>query len=273
MHHNQKEIKMSETKAMTIQDAKGQSVTITAQDVKNYICPKATDKEVFMFLNIAQSYQLNPFKREIHLVKYENAPASFIVGYESYLKRAEHTGKLDGWKAWLADDGKKAYCKIWRKDHREAFEWEVDRAEFDTQKASWKKMPGFMLKKVCIAQAFRLAFPEDLGGMPYIAEEITNHTSGELPQDDIPVVNEPADDTAEPPSQESAPDETPSEELTLEEQYEQRKQKIMELVTKRTIKASMKNNILDAADELKRTAGIERAIEYIDQQLWSIKNA
>jgi len=33
-------------------------------------------------------------------------------------------------------------------------------------------MPMFMTKKVAIAQAFRLAFPEQLGGAPFIQEEV-----------------------------------------------------------------------------------------------------
>ena len=33
-------------------------------------------------------------------------------------------------------------------------------------------MPEFMIKKVCIGQGFRLAFPNELGGLPYLQEEI-----------------------------------------------------------------------------------------------------
>lgn len=144
--------------------------TITAEDVKKYIAPNATDKEVYVFLNIAKSYGLNPFKREIHFVKYGTNPGQVIVGYEIYLKRAEETGTLDGWKAWV--DGDKAKCIIYRKDRQYPFEWEVDRAEFNKGQSTWKAMPNFMLKKVCIAQAFRLCFPGEMGGLPYIPEEI-----------------------------------------------------------------------------------------------------
>ena len=41
----------------------------------------------------------------------------------------------------------------------------------------WKEKPITMIKKVAIAQGFRLCFPEELGGLPYTAEEIT---SGEV---------------------------------------------------------------------------------------------
>ena len=42
-------------------------------------------------------------------------------------------------------------------------------------------MPNFMLKKVAIAQGFRLAFPDELGGLPYLAEELpaTAHITSE----------------------------------------------------------------------------------------------
>ena len=149
---------------------------LSAEDVKKYIAPNATDKELFLFMNIAKSYGLNPFKREIHFVKYGQSPASIIVGYETYIKRADATGKLDGWRAWIEDKGKpdeRAIIQIKRKDFSDPFIWEVYRHEFDTKQANWNRMPAFMLKKVAIAQGFRLAFPSELGGLPYTKEELS----------------------------------------------------------------------------------------------------
>jgi hypothetical protein len=37
-------------------------------------------------------------------------------------------------------------------------------------------MPEFMIKKVCIGQGFRLAFPNELGGLPYLQEELEELT-------------------------------------------------------------------------------------------------
>lgn len=167
--------------------------TLSSQDIKKYIAPNATDKELFMFIGICKSYGLNPFKREIHFVKYGNAAASIIVGYESYIKRAERTGKLDGWKCWIEKDdiGEKAIIEIKRKDQSIPIRWEVYRQEFDKQQSTWKAMPMFMLKKVAIAQGFRLAFSEEVGGMPYIPEELptTSNTSSEsLPKDEIQTI-------------------------------------------------------------------------------------
>ena len=170
---------------------------ISLQDVKRYIAPNATDKELFMFMGIAKSYNLNPLKREIHFIKYGNAAASIVVGYEIYLKRAERTGKLDGWKCWIEKDdiGGKAIIEIKRKDQSLPIKWEVYRKEFDKGQSTWKSMPTFMLKKVAIAQGFRLAFPDDLGGLPYLPEELpqTSHsTSEDLNRDVVYVTPEPA---------------------------------------------------------------------------------
>lgn len=157
-------------------------MAISVEDIKKFIAPKATDKELFMFMGISKAYGLNPLKREIHFVKYGDSPASIIVGYETYLKRAERTGKLDGWKCWIDKDalGEKAVIEIKRKDHSMPIRWEVYRNEFDKQQSTWKSMPTFMLKKVAIAQGFRLAFPEEIGGMPYIPEEMPDDKGGKL---------------------------------------------------------------------------------------------
>ena len=54
-------------------------ITFSIEDIKKYICQGATDKELFMFVNIAKSYGLNPMKREIHFVKYGTSLANIIV--------------------------------------------------------------------------------------------------------------------------------------------------------------------------------------------------
>jgi phage recombination protein Bet len=178
---------------------------ITAEDVRKYFAPNATEKEFGILMGICNSFKLNPFKREVHFVKYGSAPASIITGYEIYLKRAERTGKLDGWKCWIEKDdmGEKAVIEIKRKDQSMPIRWEVYRKEFDKQQSTWKSMPTFMLKKVAIAQGFRLAFPDDLGGMPYIPEEMPHDKGGgaseslpqeaiiDTPVEDIPVSPEP----------------------------------------------------------------------------------
>lgn len=164
-------------------------VQLNEADIKRHIAPTATDKELYMFMEICRSYGLNPFKREVHFVKYGSSPGATIVGYEAYIKRAESTMLLDGWEVSLGKDdlGEKAIITIHRKDRSKPFVWTVYRHEFDTKQANWQKMPLFMLRKVAISQGFRLAFPVEIGGMPYIPEEIGNNktTSEELPKDEV----------------------------------------------------------------------------------------
>lgn len=123
------------------------------------------------FLELCQAYKLNPFKREIYAVGYDNK-FNIIVGYEVYLKRAERTGKLNGWKCVTNEDNTKAKVTIYRKDWQYPFEHEVILSEVKQNSPIWQKMQTFMMKKVCIEQGFRLCFPDEMGGMPYGEEEV-----------------------------------------------------------------------------------------------------
>lgn len=131
-------------------------------------------EQKLQFIDIAQAYGLNPFKREIYAIQYKDK-FNIIVGYETYLKRAERTGKLDGWECVSTgsdSESWKATLTIYRKDWKRPFIHEVCFNEVANTTPIWQKMPVFMMKKVCIAQGFRLCFPDELGGMPYTSEEV-----------------------------------------------------------------------------------------------------
>lgn len=147
------------------------------------LAKKLQPKEIGQFTRIACEFQLNPFKREIYCVAYgsgDNRNCSIIVGYEVYIKRAERTGKLDGWKVWIEGEGEKlkALVEINRKDWQHPFTHEVYWNEAAQKKKDgettsfWTKMPRFQLKKVAISQGFRLCFPDELGGLPYDGAEL-----------------------------------------------------------------------------------------------------
>lgn len=142
-----------------------------------------TQHEKDYFIETAQAYCLNPFKREIHCVPRwvgNKQIFSVITGYDVYIKRAERTGKLDGYTSITEGTAPtlKGVIKIYRKDWSHPFEHEVDfneivqRKKDGTINSTWNKMPKFMTKKVAIAQGFRLCFPDELGGMPYTADEL-----------------------------------------------------------------------------------------------------
>jgi phage recombination protein Bet len=161
-----------------------------------------TDKEKKMFWEVAGAFGLNPFKREIHCVAYgrdENRQFSLITGYEVYLKRADRVGKNEGWKVWTTGtleetkyhvkrkqkDGTwkeydtpgwkgdlQAHVEINIKGWKQPFEWAVEWGEYNQKNSMWFDKPRTMIKKVVIGQGFRLAFPDEMGGMPYLSEEV-----------------------------------------------------------------------------------------------------
>ncbi|MDD5007289.1 MAG: phage recombination protein Bet [Syntrophorhabdaceae bacterium] len=172
-------------------------IELNPKTVRAYINKDASDQEIALFLNQCVMFNLNPFKREIYLIKYGNHPATFVVGYDAYLKRAERTEKYAGMKSGTIDDPKtgkplKAWVKVYRKDWAEPLEHEVYLDEYIQTKPEmingrptgkniatkfWAEKPRTMLKKVAISQAFRMAFPDEFSGMPYSAEEMPiDHT-------------------------------------------------------------------------------------------------
>lgn len=162
---------------------------ITEKELTSYLdvmglTPKLEEKEKLQFLNIAKSFGLNPFKREIFCTVYgegQYKQLSIITGYEVYIKRAERSGQLDGWNAIttgsVATNDLKAIVTIYRKDRQHPFVWEVFYNECVQKTKSgavtkfWEKA-NFMTKKVGISQAFRLCFSDELGGMPYTSDEM-----------------------------------------------------------------------------------------------------
>ena len=148
------------------------------------------DSEKLQFFNIAKMFQLNPFNREIYCVPYntyQGRKLSILIGYETYIKRAERSGQLDGWKIETKGSPKDmslvARITIYRKDWKEPFVHEVYYYEYVQRNKKgeitqfWKSKPFTMLKKVAISQGFRLAFSSELGGMPYTADEMPEEMS------------------------------------------------------------------------------------------------
>lgn len=165
---------------------------LTKETIKQYLCPKASDQELLMGLQIAKTFNLNPLKREVYFVKYkDDEPMQVLTGYEVYLKRAERSGKYAGLET--TTDGKvedgtlKAIVKIYRKDWERPLVHEAWYTEYVQMKnvykadrsfshkepnTFWKNKPKTMIKKVAESQGFRKAFPDEFDGMPYTSDEV-----------------------------------------------------------------------------------------------------
>lgn len=197
--------------------ANGEDVTISFDDIKEYICPDATDAECKLFLEHCRYNRLNPFIRESYLIKYDkNSPASIVTGKAAFEKRAEEHPQFDGYEAGIVifADGKIEYregssfwenqgeellggwAKVYRKDRsRPNFE-EVKLDEYIQRKrdgsvnSNWSTRPGTMIRKVALVHALREAFPAVMSAM-YTAEEISVAADVEGEFSEVPYTRKP----------------------------------------------------------------------------------
>ena len=195
---------MAQTKVATTQQKavvkwKDERITVTFDDVKNLICPYASNQEANVFLKICQSLNLNPFANEIYLIKYsEKDKAAMVIAIDSYLKSAESNKNFDGHEAGivLRDSGGKlefregaltlpdeaeklvgGWARIFRKDREKPFYMAVNKAEclrytrdgHLTKFWTKEKQPS-MLRKTALKRALVEAFPSLFAGTMSTAE-------------------------------------------------------------------------------------------------------
>lgn len=134
---------------------------------------KLNDQQKLLFKKTAVMFNLNPFKREIYAVSFGNR-MNIITGYEVYLKKANTLKLLNGWQVKCEGQGNdlRAIVTIYRKDWKHEFIHEVYMREYNQNNSMWKSKPITMIKKVAMAQAFRLCFTEEFSGMPYTTDEM-----------------------------------------------------------------------------------------------------
>jgi phage recombination protein Bet len=187
-----------------------------------------SDAEQNQFIQTALVGNLDPFKREIYLAVYgegENRKVSILTGYQVYFKRAERTGNLDGWRAWLDGDGPqmKAVIEIFRKDWSHSFTHEVYWEEAVQKKKDgnptqfWAKQPRFQLRKVAIAQGFRFAFPDELGSLPYETSELPDNDT--TPETQAPVNSNSVKTSTQSLAEQAASDDRPDDKASAQQQH------------------------------------------------------
>lgn len=200
-------------------EANGEKVRLSAQTVVNYLVSgngKVNEQEVMMFIQLCKYRHLNPFIREAYLVKYNNSPATMIVGKDVFLRRAKSNPSFRGMQAGiyvLSKDGKLSqregvfyikdmerlvggWCKVFVDGWETPFLHSVPLDEYLGRKnngeinSNWTTRPATMIRKVAIVQALRDVFPETNAQL-YSAEEMGVREE-ELPtaEVDAKVVNE-----------------------------------------------------------------------------------
>ena len=148
----------------------GQRMTVTFDDVRNFICKEATIAECRIFLETCKQYHLNPFTKEAYLIHYDNkngdTASTIVLGKTCYMKMAEAHPQYDGFEAGVIvmdeaagelihREGSIVYqgetlvggwAKTYRKDRSRPFYEEVNFSEYDTKKSLWVTKPATMIR-------------------------------------------------------------------------------------------------------------------------------
>lgn len=205
----------------------GEDVNLSFQIVRNFLTrgqAAVTDAEVVQFISLCRANQLNPFIGDAYMVKYGQEPAQMIISKAAFLKRAESSQMYDGYQAGVillrdkqvveeqgsfflpGDQLVGGWAKVYRKDREHPVVARVRLQEYNKGKSTWAAMPGTMIRKVAMAQAFREAFPFATEGM-YTPEEMPD----EQGREPLPEANsiKPVFTEADAPAPEQQPDPEP----------------------------------------------------------------
>ena len=159
-------------KPVEIETAGGDHFSVSFEDVRHFICTKATDAECKIFLETCRAYRLNPFTREAYLIHYDNknddTPCTIVLGKNCYLQMAERHPAYDGFEAGVIvlnesrveyREGSIVYedeellggwAKVYRKDRSRPNYEEVKLSEYNTGKSLWASKPATMIRKVAL---------------------------------------------------------------------------------------------------------------------------
>jgi phage recombination protein Bet len=197
---------------ITYNSETGASIMLSSEIIKQYLVNgngKVSDQEIMMFLQLCKYQKLNPFLREVYLIKYGDNPATIVTGKEVFTKRAERNENYIGFEAGICivtKDGdikerqgtiilKDEYlaggwAKVYRKGYQIPIVCTVNFDEYcgrkkdGTLNSLWANKPTTMIRKVALVQALREAFPTEFGGM-YSQEEINTIDIETLPTREI----------------------------------------------------------------------------------------
>jgi len=183
-----------------------QVAELTFDDIRQFLCPAASDKDTFMFLKLCQARNLNPFCNEAFLIPYKDQKTqeikcSMVVGKEAFMRKAEANPQYRGFKAGIiVSKGEEliyregtfqrkgevlegGWCEVYRADRDQPIRSEVSLVEYDQGHGLWNHgKKATMIRKVAIVQCHRESFPSDLSGC-YDSSEMGVDPSKEIAAD------------------------------------------------------------------------------------------
>ena len=164
---------------------------LNAETVRNYLVRgngKVTDQEVLFFLELCKSRHLNPLQNDAYLIKFGDQSAQIVVGKDVFMRRADQHPQFEGMRAGILVERngeiveiegtaklKKdvligGWCEVYRKDRKMPIKSTVSFDEYSKGQATWRQMPGVMIRKCAVVSSLREAFPSEFQGMYDSAE-------------------------------------------------------------------------------------------------------
>lgn len=203
-----KEIKVTETKPMIIKDSQGNILAEydrgMIETVKGTVAKNATDEELYMFLSLANKYDLDPWKKELWFIKYSNKDPQIFTSRDGFVKIAKREPDFkqitsqevcenDDFKLGrrINEDGEfeintfehtfnatdrgeviGAWCSIAYHTKKPLVIYVSYKDYKNTTNSLWKKNPSAMIRKVAEKEACRLS--ADVSGL-HIPEEMPDY--------------------------------------------------------------------------------------------------
>lgn len=151
-------------------------------EIQTYICPDATAAEGMIFLKFCEGHGLDPFLKDVYLIKYDaKSPASIVIGIQALLKRADSNPHYLGYQAGVVVIDKEGelqqrkgsltaptdkliggWATVRRDDWPEPLDVTVKLEEYHTGQSTWNKKPGAMIEKCAIGEGLRRGFPKEI---------------------------------------------------------------------------------------------------------------
>lgn len=143
------------------------------QRVKELFIPKGVSNvDVEIFVELAKSYGLSPFKKEIWILPF-GSKANIFAGRDGFLAIAHRSGQFDGMETNYGydKDGKLEWAEtvVYNKSCSHPVKCKVYLCEYTTGRNLWLSKPHVMLQKVAESSALRRAF--NISGI-YCPEEM-----------------------------------------------------------------------------------------------------
>lgn len=179
---------------VSVKGQDGKEVKITKRILMDTVCRgmQISDADMVQFLTLCQVNQLNPFLREVYLVKYGNQPSQMITSKDAFMKRADRCQDFEGIESGVIGMNEQnviqdfegaflppkwqligGWAKVYRHGRR-PYVQRVSISEYNKKQSTWAAMPLTMIRKVAEVQALREAFPNNLSGM-YVSDELTDN--------------------------------------------------------------------------------------------------